>query len=42
MNYSSKYQEKHHSKTTFREEHIDFLNKFEIGYDKRFLFEFFD
>ena len=35
-------QEKHHTKTTFREEYIDFLNKFEIDYDKRFLFEFFD
>ena len=35
-------QEKHHTKTTFREEYIDFLNKFEIDYDKRFLFDFFD
>ena len=35
-------QEKHHTKTTFREEYIDFLNIFEIDYDKRFLFEFFD
>ena len=35
-------QEKHHTKTTFREEYIDFLNSFAIDYDKRFLFEFFD
>jgi len=35
-------QEKHHTKTTFREEYIDFLSKFEIDYDKRFLFNFFD
>ena len=37
-----KNQEKHHTKTTFREEYIDFLNKFEIDYDERFLFDFFD
>lgn len=35
-------QEKHHTKTTFRKEYIDFLNKFAIDYDKRFLFDFFD
>jgi REP element-mobilizing transposase RayT len=35
-------QEKHHTKTTFREEYIDFLNKFAIDYNKRFLFDFFD
>jgi len=34
--------QKHHTKTTFREEYIDFLNKFAIDYNKRFLFEFFD
>lgn len=35
-------QKKHHTKTTFREEYIDFLNRFAIDYDKRFLFDFFD
>ena len=35
-------QEKHHTKTTLREEYIDFLNKFGIDYDERFLFKFFD
>ena len=35
-------QEDHHKKRTFREEYIDFLKKFEIEYDERFLFEFFD
>ncbi|RLD59951.1 MAG: transposase [Bacteroidetes bacterium] len=35
-------QEEHHKKRTFREEYIDFLKKFEIDYDERYLFEFFD
>ena len=35
-------QEEHHKKRTFREEYIDLLKKFEIEYDERFLFEFFD
>jgi putative transposase len=35
-------QEIHHKKKTFREEYIEFLVKFEIEYDQRFLFEFFD
>lgn len=35
-------QEFHHKKRSFREEYISFLEKFEIEYDKRFLFDFFD
>lgn len=35
-------QEIHHKKRTFREEYLDFLRKFEIEYDERFLFDFFD
>jgi len=35
-------QEQHHKKVTFREEYIDFLKKFEIEYDERFLFDFFE
>jgi len=35
-------QEKHHQKTTFREEYLDFLNEYKIDYDERFLFDFFD
>ncbi|NOX84397.1 MAG: IS200/IS605 family transposase [Chlorobi bacterium] len=35
-------QEQHHRKQTFRNEYIRFLKKFEIEYDKQFLFEFFD
>ncbi len=34
-------QEKHHKKTTFKEEYIDFLEKFEIENDSKYLFEFF-
>jgi REP element-mobilizing transposase RayT len=35
-------QEEHHKKRTFREEYLDFLEKFEIEYDKRYVFDFFD
>ena len=35
-------QEKHHSKCTFREEYLDLLKKFEIKYDEKYLFEFYD
>jgi len=35
-------QEEHHRKKTFKEEYIDFLNKFQISYEERFLFEWMD
>jgi putative transposase len=35
-------QEAHHKKVTFRYEYIEFLEKFEIEYDIRFLFDFLD
>lgn len=35
-------QEEHHSKTSFRTEYIKFLKKFEIAYDEKYLFEFYD
>jgi putative transposase len=35
-------QEKHHQKRTFKEEYLDLLNKFEIPFDERYLFEFID
>ncbi|MFH1527068.1 MAG: IS200/IS605 family transposase [Bacteroidota bacterium] len=35
-------QENHHRTRTFREEYIKTLDKFEIDYDKKYLFEFFD
>ena len=35
-------QEIHHRKRTFREEYTALLNKYEIQYDEKFLFEFFE
>jgi putative transposase len=35
-------QEQHHSKSTFREEYIGFLKKYEITYNEQFLFDFMD
>jgi putative transposase len=35
-------QEMHHSKRPFREEYMELLRRFEVEYDDRFLFEFFD
>lgn len=32
-------QKEHHKKATFKEEYIDFLKKFEIQYDEKYLFE---
>ena len=32
-------QEEHHRKRTFREEYLEFLDKFQISYEERFLFE---
>jgi REP element-mobilizing transposase RayT len=35
-------QEDHHKKRTFREEYLQFLRKFEVEYDERYLFCFFE
>ncbi len=35
-------QEEHHKKTTFKEEYIGFLKKFEIEYHERYLFEWIE
>lgn len=35
-------QKEHHKKTTFRDEYVDFLKKFEIGYEEKYLFEWID
>ncbi len=35
-------QEEHHKTKTFREEYLKILNDFEITYDNKYLFEFFD
>ncbi|MDQ7816937.1 MAG: IS200/IS605 family transposase [Melioribacteraceae bacterium] len=32
-------QEEHHKKKTFREEYLDFLRKYEIEYDEKYLFD---
>jgi len=35
-------QEKHHKKMTFREEYTALLQKFEVEFEEKYLFEFFD
>ena len=35
-------QPKHHERKTFKEEYVVFLQKFEIEYDEKYLFEFYD
>lgn len=35
-------QEKHHQKKTFREEYLEFLKKFEIEYNEKYLFEWIE
>ena len=35
-------QEEHHKKKTFRQEYLDFLEKFDVPYDERYLFEFIE
>jgi REP element-mobilizing transposase RayT len=35
-------QEKYHAKKSFKEEYIELLQKFEIEYDKNYLFEWID
>lgn len=35
-------QEEHHQKQSFKKEYLDFLQKFEIEYDDRYVFDFFD
>ena len=32
-------QEEHHKKKSFREEYLEFLEKFEINYDERYIFK---
>ena len=32
-------QERHHTKKTFREEYLDFLEKFRVPYDERYIFK---
>jgi REP element-mobilizing transposase RayT len=35
-------QEEHHRNKTFREEYLDLLKKFEIPFDNKYVFEFYD
>jgi putative transposase len=35
-------QEEHHKRKTFQEEYLDMLNKFEIVYEPKYLFDFYD
>jgi REP element-mobilizing transposase RayT len=35
-------QEKHHHKKSFKEEYIEFLEKFAVDYDEKYLFEWID
>lgn len=35
-------QETHHKKKTFQQEYLDFLEKFEVSYDEKYLFDFTD
>lgn len=35
-------QEKHHRKKTFKEEYLEFLQKFEVEYNEKFLFDWLE
>ena len=35
-------QPQHHRKITFKEEYLEFLKKYEIEYNEKYLFEFYD
>lgn len=35
-------QEKHHAKVSFRKEYHTMLEKFEVSYEEKYLFDFFD
>jgi len=37
-----KNQKEHHRKRTFKEEYFTFLDKFNIPFEEKYLFEFFD
>jgi REP element-mobilizing transposase RayT len=36
------HQPEHHKKKTFKEEYLEFLNKFEIRYEEQYLFEWME
>jgi putative transposase len=35
-------QETHHKKKTFKEEYLEFLTRFEVEYDEKYLFDWYD
>jgi len=35
-------QEKHHARQTFKDEYVDFLRKFEIEHDVKYLFDWLE
>ena len=35
-------QERYHKKKTFKQEYLDFLKRFEVEYDEKYLFEWYD
>ena len=35
-------QKEHHKKKSFREEYLEFLKKFEVEFDEKYVFEFYD
>ena len=35
-------QENHHKRTTFKEEYLKILKKFDVEFDKKYVFEFYD
>ncbi len=35
-------QESHHMRVTFKDEYLDFLNKYEIEYDEKYLFDWME
>jgi len=35
-------QESHHKKKTFKEEYMEFLKKFDVPFDEKYLFEWYD
>ena len=37
-----KNQEEHHQRQSFKQEYLELLKKFEIPYDERYIFEFYD
>lgn len=36
------HQKEHHNKKTFREEYLMFLKKFEVYYDEKYVFDWYD